>query len=154
MRLIGNFIIRFIIVSIGFGFGVLAAGAFIGFGFYNEIIATEPPMQPFEQDLFSFLSIGFGLFSSAVIAAYSFAIAGLMIAIAEISRLKGFVTNLMLGGGLALTLALMHFGEEGVPSDGVLIVSLAAGFVGGLVYWLIAGRRAGDWMGKSKAHEQ
>lgn len=148
MQLFGSFILRFIMVSIAFGMAVLAAGAFIGFGFYNEIIATEPAVEPFERDLFSFLSIGFGLFTSAVIAAYSFAIAGLMIAVAEISRLKGFITNLMLGGGLALILALMHLGEAGPPSDGVLIVSLAAGFVGGLVYWLIAGRRAGDWMGK------
>ena len=80
MRLIGNFILRFIVAGIGFALAVLAAGMFIGLGFYNEVIATEPPMEDWEAELFAFASLALGFVSTLLIGFYAYATAAILIA--------------------------------------------------------------------------
>lgn len=153
MALFGNFILRFIIISIGFTLAISAAGLFVGVGFYNEILTSEPPLLSWEEELYALVSIGVGFASTVLIGAYSLGIVGIVIALAEAMRWKSLVANLMMGGVCAAFLALTGTGGAGgaAISDGVLLVSLSAGFIGGFVYWLIAGRNAGDWLGPTNA---
>lgn len=145
MAQIGNFILRFIVIGFGFSLAIFAAGLFIGYGFYNEILSTEPPMQMWEEEFFSVISMGVGVASTMLIGAYGIGVVAIVIILAEVMRWNGIVSNLVMGGACALYLALTHFGGEGI-SDGALLVSLSAGFIGGFVYWLIAGRSAGKWL--------
>ncbi len=149
MRLFGNFILRFIVIVIGFIFAVAAAGLFVGIGFFNEAIISDPPVEIWEQDFLRLISIGFGFVSAVLIGAYSYGVVAAIIALAETMRWNGLVANLVMGGVVAAFLALTNLGGSSGEnvSDGALLVSLSAGFIGGFVYWLIAGRSAGKWLG-------
>jgi hypothetical protein len=156
MALFGNFIVRFIMICIAFTLAVMCAGIFVGIGFYNEIINTRPLLDSWEEEMFAFMSVGVGFASTLLIGAYSYGVVAILIAIAELMRWKGMVTNLVMGGMCGLFMILtsrnLTHGSQG-PMDigaddyGPLLVALSAGFIGGFVYWLIAGRRAGDWLG-------
>ena len=134
-------------VSFGYMLASMAAGVFIGFGFYNEIFASGPPVQSWEEDFLALVSLGVGFASIALIGIYTFGIGAIFITMAEFMRWKGLIANLVMGGAIGGILALTGFaaGEGNSISDGALLVALSAGFIGGIVYWIIAGRRAGDW---------
>ena len=70
----------------------------------------------------------------------------LMVIVGEIARIRSFVYYVV-GGGLALAAIplLAHYGQGGAVSSPEAIVwqvVATAGFAGGFVYWLIAGRNA------------
>ena len=69
----------------------------------------------------------------------------LVVVIGEVARIRSAVYYIF-GGGLALVAVplLAQLGTMGVvwPSPGVWQVFATAGFAGGFVYWLLAGRRA------------
>ena len=69
--------------------------------------------------------------------------------IAEPARLAGFVTNLLVGGGFALVYMVMTGPVADMPysQQEIWLAALSAGFVGGLAHWLLAGHRAGRWLG-------
>ena len=74
----------------------------------------------------------------------------LIIALAEGFAWRSVIVYAVLGGGLALTLCYgIDFAGYVGASDSFLArereVLAAAGIAGGLVYWLVAGRRAGAW---------
>jgi len=69
-----------------------------------------------------------------------------LVLIGEISRIRS-VLYYMLGGGAALISVplITRFGESGdlvLPNPVVWQVFATAGFAGGFIYWLMAGRRA------------
>jgi len=145
MALFGNFILRFIMITIGFMFAIVAAGMFIGFGFYNEILTTGQPLDNWDEQFYGLLSLSVGFASIALIGAYAIGVAAILIALAELMRWQGMIANLAMGG---LTAAILALGGGGANvSDGAFLVALSAGFIGGFVYWLIAGRKAGNWLG-------
>ena len=74
----------------------------------------------------------------------------LVIALAEGLALRSAVVYGVIGAALSLAMAYgLDFAGYIASSDGDLArnpeVFAAAGIAGGLVYWLIAGRRAGAW---------
>lgn len=155
MAIIGNLIVRLIPISVGFFLAIVAAGLFVSFGLYNDILNGGILLDRHEEDLFAFISIVFGFGATLLIGLYSIGLVAILIAIAELMRWKGLVTNLVMGGACAGFLAIQNFdfvnqlGEASQPPEnyGALLVALSAGFIGGFVYWLIAGHRAGDWLG-------
>lgn len=60
---------------------------------------------------------------------------------AEAFGLRSLVLYLVLGAGIGLAAFLIGIGNAQPPDD--LPDGAAAGAIGGLIYWLIAGRRAG-----------
>lgn len=76
-----------------------------------------------------------------------------VVAVLEFSRLSSLLANLS-GGGLcaAIIMGLLveNDGSEGLPYNDVDIwlAALAAGFVAGLAHWILAGHRAGRWLGR------
>jgi len=76
--------------------------------------------------------------------------ASLVIALAEGLALRSAVVYGVIGAALSLAMAYgLDFAGYIASSEGDLArnreVFAAAGIAGGLVYWLIAGRRAGAW---------
>jgi hypothetical protein len=69
-----------------------------------------------------------------------------VVIVGEVARIRSWLYY-MVGGGLALAVMplVSRFGQSGLesmPPAAVWQVLATAGFAGGLVYWLIAGRRA------------
>ncbi len=162
MALIGNLIVRLISISFGFFLAIVAAGLFVSFGLYNDILNQGVLLDTHEEDLFAFISFVFGFGATLLIGLYSVGLVAILIAVAELMRWKGLVTNLVMGGSCAGFLAMQNFdflgelGETSQPPEnyGALLVALSAGFIAGFVYWLIAGHRAGDWLGSGKLQQK
>ena len=76
---------------------------------------------------------------------------GPVVAIAEAFYIRGALTYAVGGGvvGLACYLGLVPFDPATMRFDGIVRrhveVMTGAGIVAGLIYWVIAGRRAGAW---------
>jgi len=168
MAFVGNFIVRLITICFGLMLAFAAAGIFIGFGFYNEVTTTGPLMDQWEEDLFAFVSMGAGLFSTVLMGSYGYGVVAIVIALAEMMGWRSMVANLVMGGAAAGFLAITGFGfinqhganignggfagvDEGY---GPLLVALSAGFIGGFIYWLIAGRSAGLWLETSRQQQK
>ena len=66
------------------------------------------------------------------------------IAIAEIFALRTVIFHLVAGGAIELAAQLLGLVGEAPTSRADAQLFLATGCVGGLVYWLIAGRSAGS----------
>jgi hypothetical protein len=88
--------------------------------------------------------------AAIIIFSVGFLPACLVIALAEGLALRSAVIYGVIGAALALAMAYgLDFAGYPAAPDGDLArnreVFAAAGIAGGLVYWLIAGRRAGAW---------
>ncbi|WP_051242036.1 hypothetical protein [Stappia stellulata] len=119
----------------------VAAGFFLAFGLFQAWTGEAHPAE-------IGAAVGAGLVGASVIGGLSFVPALFAVFLSEALRLRGIVFHLAAGGVIALGLwAMQEAGDQashrGLP-PGSLVV-LAAGFVGGFVYWLLAGRQAGCW---------
>ncbi len=91
----------------------------------------------------------FGLFGHGVLLASGLTIlpALALVIVGEVVRIRSALYY-VLGGGAAMVAIplLIRFGQEGTGNNPDLItvwqVFATAGFAGGLVYWLVAGRKA------------
>jgi len=148
MSLFGNLIIRAIAVLIGYTLAMIATGIFLSFGLFTESVRGFFEGMPNAGQLENGSIIFIGIYVSFAAARLAFFPAVITIAIAELMRWRGLTVNLVLGGLCALFAGLTRYpiGTAARPSDTTLIILLACGFIGGFVYWLIAGRRAGSWM--------
>jgi hypothetical protein len=98
----------------------------------------------------SFFIVSF--FATSFVGAVAILPAALLIVIAEAARLRSF---LYYGIGGALVGLASYYGSDisvrlenttdVAPVANALQLAAAAGIIGGLVYWLIAGRNAGRW---------
>ena len=85
--------------------------------------------------------------------------AGLAI-IAEFTRLSSMLSNIVLGGMCALYFLIIpnvsYEYSSQLPYDerSYWLAIIAAGFVGGISHWLIAGYRAGRWLGPEPIQER
>ncbi|WP_428698876.1 translation initiation factor IF-3 [Stappia sp.] len=120
----------------------LSAAFFLAFGFLRAI---EPGADPVAFGM----TVGWSLVGASIIGGFAFTPALVAIAISEGFGLRGMVFHILAGGLIGagtwfLTEAAGSAGvAQGLPA-GTLVV-LAAGFVAGFVYWLLAGRQAGCW---------
>ncbi|MBO0346569.1 translation initiation factor IF-3 [Roseibium limicola] len=139
----GKFLVQLLRCAIGFIAGVVCCGLFLAWGFFTG------GQEPQDAGVFA-LVIGSGLVSASVVGASVFVPALVLVALAEVAAIRSFVYHLGAGGLLAF--ALWSIGDvEGVQSGADLslrpgtAIALAAGFLGGFVYWLLAGRLSGCW---------
>ena len=137
-------VVRFFVVTFGFLFGCLGAGAVL-------VIATLPPGTlegPFEQiDWLIFW--GAILTSAAFVSVLAFVPAMMIILIAETFALRSLFFYALAGGIGGLLYGLTFPVATAAPFDLTVQITLAAGVAAGLVYWLVAGRTAGLWRGNS-----
>jgi hypothetical protein len=107
--------------------------------------------DPLERVIFFTVSF----FATSFIGASAFVPALLLIAVAEIMRLRSPLYYAAAGAVVGLT---SYFGSnielrlenttDVAPVFHPLQLAAAAGIVGGLAYWLLAGRNAGRWRGR------
>ena len=124
-------------VSIGFCAAVLTAGLFLAWGYFR---AGDPSIDPAG---FAAM-VGSGLVTASVLGGFAGAPVFCAILVAELLSVRSVMFHV--GGAGLIAFALWSLGG---PADygmrpGTAVV-LAAGFVSGLVYWIIAGRSSGCW---------
>lgn len=139
----GKLLFQLLKIVCGFIAGLIASGLFLAWGFFQAGPPNEDPVA------FGAM-IGSGLVGASVIGAAALLPAAILIAIAEIARLRGLVFHVAAAGGVAFLLWTVGSPGDGSPANGLDMrpgsaVVLAAGFLAGAVYWLLAGRTSGTW---------
>jgi hypothetical protein len=137
---------RFLMVPLGFILGMAAAIAVL-LTLGLEVTTQTLARQAGDADRIEVL-IDLGLGLLRVFAAATILPALLVVIVGEVARIRS-VLYYVLGGGLALAMfpVLARIGTTLPGADGNVplrawAVLSTAGFAGGLVYWLVAGRRA------------
>lgn len=156
MQLIGHLIIRLIAILFGVSLAIFAASIFISFGMFTGMFEqfftdVEYVLETDIGDtdpIIALLVIGAGFFSSFKIVSLAIIPIFLAICLAEGMRWQSLTINLVMGGIVSLFAGITAIPSSTgtLPSDGTLVILLATGFIGGFVYWLIAGRSAGLWL--------
>jgi|SRR5579862_474371 len=143
MSLIGRiFVILFALIA-----AIIVAGIVLSIG----IVAPEWPWldsDPLERVMFFTVSF----FATSYVGATAFVPALLLILFAEIARMRSVLYYGVAGAVVGLA---SYFGSDVelrlenttdvAPAGNPLQLAAAAGIIGGLAYWLIAGRNAGRW---------
>jgi hypothetical protein len=143
MSLIGRiFVIFFALIA-----AIMVAGIVLSIG----IVAPEWPWldsDPMERMMFFAVSF----FATSYVGATAFVPALLLILFAEIARMRSILYYGVAGAVVGLA---SYFGSDielrlenttdVAPAGHPLQLAAAAGIIGGLAYWLIAGRSAGRW---------
>jgi hypothetical protein len=138
---------RILVIVLALIMAVMAAGVTLAIG----IVApdwTGVDSDPYER--VSFFIVSF--FATSFVGAVAILPALLAIVITEAARLRSF---LYYGVGGALVALASYYGSDisvrlenttdVPPVNNALQLAAAAGIIGGLAYWLIAGRNAGRW---------
>jgi len=138
---------RIIVIFFAFILAIIAAGIALAIG----IVAPDwmgVDSDPFER--VSFFIVSF--FATSFVGAVAFLPALVVIVIAEAARLRSL---LYYGVGGALVGLASYYGSDisvrlenttdVAPVANALQLVAAAGIIGGLVYWMVAGRNAGRW---------
>ncbi len=138
---------RIIVIAFSLIVSMLIAGIVLAIG----IIAPDWPWldsDPIERVQFFVVSF----FATSFIGASAFVPALLLIGVAEAARLRSVLYYAAAGAVVGLA---SYFGSDVElrlenttdvsPVFHPLQLAAAAGIIGGLVYWLLAGRNAGRW---------
>ena len=142
-------LIRLMALALSYALSTLAAAAFVAFSLFlggNAEWLRDDAGVLIGTIGFTFavwIDIGPALFGPFL----------LLMLIAEPARLAGLTSNLLAGGLLALIYMVMVPLAVDLPyaQQEIWLAALAAGFLGGLVHWILAGHRAGRWMGPPKS---
>lgn len=84
---------------------------------------------------------------SSLIGYYSFLPSVIVIAIGELASRRDWLFYVLGAALISLLVMVWHWSNEPatILDSGIASAAVAAGIVGGWVYWLIAGRNAGKW---------
>jgi len=140
LRLIG----RIILVPLAFVFGAAAALAVLatlGLERFTHAAAARNGEFAWLGEIFDVVRYGSALGSMATLTP-----AILLVIVGEVARIRSWIYY-MLGGGATLAAVpfLARVGQSGmgtIMESGGWQIFATAGFAGGLIYWLIAGRSA------------
>jgi hypothetical protein len=142
MALIGRlFVIFFAFLAACFVAGIIVVGAML----FPEL--SDVGSGPIDRGALNIV-LGFGFI---FISGFALLPAMIVVLITEAFSIRGALTYAIGGGlvGLACYLGLVPFDTETLRFEGIvrrhLEIMTGAGIVGGLVYWMIAGRNAGAW---------
>jgi hypothetical protein len=137
---------RFAIILLGYLTASLAASAFI-----NLIVVG---LAGFTTDEAPFVAMGSIIFSipfvALFVAYYAFIPSVGAILLAEIIGARDWLFH-SLAGAVVSIVVIGFFWRAAEPGDVIAgdprtaMTVIGAGLVGGMVYWLVAGRTAGDW---------
>ena len=138
---------RIIVIIFGLLVAIIVAGITLAIGIaLPELAAMDS--DPIERVIFFFAAF----FATALVVIFAFLPAALVVAISEVLRMRSFIYY---GVGGALVALASYYGSDisvqlenttdVPPVANALQLAAAAGILGGLAYWLIAGRNAGRW---------
>jgi hypothetical protein len=136
---------RLFLVFFAYVLACVTASAVFTFGTLNphwdEVVATGLPPQA----IWAVVAVG-----APIVGVAAFLPAAAIVAVTESFSWRSVLLYAAVGGALALMLSYGFDmpGDVGDPATYFVRerqVLAAAGIAGGLVYWLLAGRRAGAW---------
>ncbi len=141
------FITRFFVILFSLIFALLAAAIALAIGIMAPELVTVSA-DPIEK--FAFFAIAF--FSTSFVGATAFVPAVILIAIAETFDIRSIFYYAF--GGALIGAVDWYMSDISIQLDNTTDLSpltyglqlvVAAGIIGGFVYWLLAGRKAGRW---------
>ncbi len=136
-----TYILRFILISVGFIAAIVAASAFLMLMLWGGVAQGDAGHQEMRTLL---LSIGVPVLSLFA-GYYAFFPAILVFLFSEIAGKRSWLFHA--AGGIVIALAAIARRADANsfanPPQGIIMAVIAAGAVGGTAYWLIAGRSAG-----------
>jgi hypothetical protein len=151
-------LVRLAVILAGYACAALAASTALHVAWIGAA-GFEPEQAPW----LVVGSIAFSIpFVALFVAYFAFVPAAFTIGVAEFAGWRDWLTYALAGGFIAAVVASMFWrwgsadmridgaglplAGAGRPDDPQLLVALlAAGLVGGIVYWMVAGRGAGSW---------
>ncbi|RWO51228.1 hypothetical protein [Mesorhizobium sp.] len=143
-RLVAYFI-RFAIILIGYGVAALAASAFLNVMFLASLGYTPEHVQP-AATASLFFSIPF---VALFVAYFAFMPAAVAILVSEILGRRDWLFYALAGAVVAAVfLGFAHQTADAnfeITDPRVIAAVTGSGMVGGIFYWLSAGRSAGSW---------
>ena len=138
---------RIIVIIFGLLLAILVAGITLAIGIVLPEWAAMDS-DPIERVIFFFAAF----FATSYVGAVAIFPAALVIVILEAARMRSFIYY---GVGGALVALASYYGADisfqlenttdVTPVANALQLAAAAGILGGLTYWLVAGRNAGRW---------
>jgi hypothetical protein len=138
---------RILVIIFGLLIAVIVAGITLALGIVLPEWAAMDS-DPIERVIFFFVAF----FATGLVIVYALLPAALVIGILEALRMRSFIYY---GVGGALVALASYYGSDisvqlenttdVPPVANALQLAAAAGILGGLAYWLIAGRNAGRW---------
>ncbi|MEO1065852.1 MAG: hypothetical protein AAFW47_00595 [Pseudomonadota bacterium] len=157
MVLFFRIITRLIVMAIAYVAACIAATATLGASVigWRQSFGGLDRGTPEEEIIAWFFTALFGIFSLSNITYVATTPALIAALVTEAFSLKSWLVYIGIGGVLALVLLTSaKVYDGGLPPQQDMIIALAAGFVGGTVYWLFAGRGAGSWRVHPRAAKQ
>lgn len=141
------YLVRFAVIVLGFAVAALAASAFL-----HLLVAGAAGLPPEDVSaVFTGPAIVSVPFVALFVAYFAFVPSIFVILAAEVLSLRGWLYHALAGGTVGLVAAgAVLWPQAAVPGDamadaGLLGAIVGAGIVGGIAYWLVAGRLAGRW---------
>jgi len=124
------------VIPFGFIAACLAAGFFVAAAAYG--------IGELDRDTAIWPAI-IGVIAAPMIGGFVALPALILIALAELLSWRSVLAYLVAGGAAGLSAYLLADNTAGAIGDTDAQLSMTAGIVGGLAYWLVAGRSAGGY---------
>ncbi|MER8408414.1 MULTISPECIES: hypothetical protein [unclassified Mesorhizobium] len=139
------YLIRFAVILVGYGVASLAASAFLNVMFLASLGLITDETQPAAQ-----ASLWFSIpFVALFVAYFAFMPAAIAILVSEILGRRDWLFYALAGAAVAAVfLGFVHQTADAnfeVTNTSVMLAVIGCGMVGGIFYWLSAGRSAGSW---------
>jgi hypothetical protein len=120
----------------------LATLFFLGAIWAGEELRTAAPDDPLLRHEGAASVFGMVLFASTVAPALTVLPAAIAAVAGEALRLRSWMYYVLAGGVALAAIPVLAPPEPNLPTGEYMTIFAAAGFVGGFVYWLLAGRNA------------
>lgn len=140
------YLFRFAVIIVGYAFASLAASAFL-----NAVFLGFAGFTVDEATTVASGSIVFSIpFVALFVAYFAFIPSALAILVGELFAKRDWLFYALAGGIVAAVVigfvrGAAEAGNEAMTDLNFALALIGSGMVGGIAYWLVAGRTAGNW---------
>jgi hypothetical protein len=145
----GGAVRRILAVLLGFVLAAIAGTVtlfYVGSRWAAQEVATQMSDNPDEMSRFMNEALGMVAFLFTVAPALTLAPAVVAVVVGELARIRSLLYYVLAGGAAAAVMPLIasrtEAAENATYNAPYFTIMATAGFAAGLVYWLLAGRRA------------
>ncbi len=139
-----TYFVRFVAILAGFIVACLAASLFVNVLFASSIVAVMPEFSQAGPALYVTVP-----FFALILANIAFGVFMIVAVAAELMSWRSWLAHAAGGAVVALytgwRLAEMTDRPDAASDPSLMLFTLAAGLFGGIAYWAITGRNAGNW---------
>ncbi|MCO6391055.1 hypothetical protein GTW25_08440 [Aliihoeflea aestuarii] len=140
-----TYFVRFVAILAGFIAACLAASLFVNVLFASTVVTVIPEFSEAARPAL-YVTVPF---FALILANISFGVFMIVAVAAELTSWRSWLAHATGGAVVALytgwRLAEATDRLDAASDPGLMLFTLAAGLVGGIAYWAIAGRSAGNW---------